>query len=73
MGLDFTPHDRSFRKVFDDPDLARQLIEHYLPQSAVDRLDLSRLSVDKETFVDDELKEQRGDLLLGFIWTGGCK
>ena len=31
MSPELTPHDESFRKVFGDPELARQLIEHYLP------------------------------------------
>jgi predicted transposase/invertase (TIGR01784 family) len=63
MGPELTPHDESFRKVFGDPDLARPLIEHYLPISVVDQLDLTVLSVDSETFVDDKLKGRQGDVL----------
>ena len=61
--LDYSPHDRSFRKLFSDPELARPLFAHYLPQPVVEQLDLSVLKVEKKSFVDDELLTPRGDLL----------
>ena len=63
MSGGLTPHDESFRKVFGDPDLARQLIEHYLPDSVHEQLDLTVLSAESESFVDDKLKNRQGDVL----------
>jgi predicted transposase YdaD len=71
MGPELTPHDESFRKVFDDPDLAQQLIENYLPEPVVKQLDLTVLSADSESFVDDKLKDRQGDVLFRTRLKGG--
>ena len=63
MSPELTPHDESFRKVFGDPELARELIAHYLPEPVVEQLDLTMLSADSATFVDDKLKDRQGDVL----------
>ena len=59
MSRGLTPHDESFRKVFGDPVLARQLIQNYLPESVVEQLDLTVLWAESESFVDDELARVR--------------
>jgi predicted transposase/invertase (TIGR01784 family) len=57
-----TPHDRFF-KVFGRSNVAAELLRCYLPPEIVALLDLSRIELDAESFVDDKLREHFSDLL----------
>jgi predicted transposase/invertase (TIGR01784 family) len=58
-----TPHDRFFKKVFGRGNVAAELLRCYLPPEVVSLLDLSRVELDAEAFVDDKLREHFSDLL----------
>jgi predicted transposase/invertase (TIGR01784 family) len=58
-----TPHDRFFKKVFGHGNVAAELLRHYLPPEVVRLLDLGRIELDAEAFVDDKLREHFSDLL----------
>jgi len=58
-----TPHDRFFKKVFGRGNVAAELLRCYLPPEIVSLLDLSRVELDADAFVDDKLREHFSDLL----------
>jgi predicted transposase/invertase (TIGR01784 family) len=58
------PHDRFFKELFSQRDTAADFVRHYLPEDFVSRLDLSRLTVVKESFIDEALRQFFSDLLL---------
>jgi predicted transposase/invertase (TIGR01784 family) len=57
------PHDRFFKDAFTRVEVARNFVVHYLPPEIAALLDPSTLSISKDTFVDEELKERFSDLL----------
>ena len=56
-------HDSFFRESFAKPELVAELLANYLPPELVAEIDLSRLEVLKETFVDEEFRRHLSDLL----------
>jgi predicted transposase/invertase (TIGR01784 family) len=57
------PHDLFFRETFSRPDVALDFLEHYLPAQVLQTVDLNTLELQKDTFVDPELREHFSDLL----------
>lgn len=57
------PHDRFFKDTFAQAEVARDFVANYLPPEIAGLLDLGTLSISKDTFVDEELKERFSDLL----------
>jgi predicted transposase/invertase (TIGR01784 family) len=59
-----TPHDGLIKKVMENPIAARELLEEYLPKSFKTRIDLSTVKIEKESFVEQNLKKQLSDIVL---------
>ena len=57
------PHDKFFKEIFGQPDLAADFVRNYLPPAIVNALDLASLEVQKESFVDKKLEESFADLI----------
>ncbi len=57
------PHDKFFKEIFGQPDLAADFVRNYLPQTIVHSLDIASLEVQKESFVDEKLEESFADLM----------
>ncbi|MGH9832675.1 MAG: Rpn family recombination-promoting nuclease/putative transposase [Blastocatellia bacterium] len=58
-----TPHDSFFKRLFGDPAVAADFMRCYLPAEILSRLDLDTLELEKESFVDPELRQHFSDLL----------
>ncbi|MGH9802003.1 MAG: Rpn family recombination-promoting nuclease/putative transposase, partial [Blastocatellia bacterium] len=58
------PHDRFFKELFSETEIAVDFVEHYLPQEIVAAIDLTTLEIVKDSFVDEELRQYFSDLLL---------
>jgi predicted transposase/invertase (TIGR01784 family) len=66
------PHDRFARELLSRQEVAADFLENYLPAEIATELDLSRLSLLNDSFVDDELREHLSDLLYRIgLKTGG--
>ena len=63
MSVTHQPHDHFFRATFGRTEVARDFLQHYLPERVRAILDLSTLRLRKDTFVDAELREHISDLL----------
>ena len=57
------PHDLFFRETFSRPEVARDFMTEYLPAKVVAVLDLNSLELQKDSFIDPELREHFSDLL----------
>jgi predicted transposase/invertase (TIGR01784 family) len=57
------PHDHFFKAVFSEPALAEDFLAHHLPAEVLSLLDLARLEIRKDSFIDPALTEHRSDLL----------
>jgi predicted transposase YdaD len=58
-----TPHNNLFHYALSHAQAARDLIQTHLPADLVSALDLDSLELQKDTFVDEELRESYSDLL----------
>jgi hypothetical protein len=65
------PHDHFFKAVFTRPEAAGDFLRHYLPPEIIQHLDLARLMICKDSFIDPELAEHHSDLLYQVPLTGG--
>lgn len=63
MAKIITPHDAFFKRLFGAPEVAADFLRNYLPAEIVSRLDLETLQLEKESFIDPELRESFSDLL----------
>ncbi len=57
------PHDRFFRETFSRLEVTRNFISEYLPSDIVDVINLDTLELQKDSFVDQDLREHFSDLL----------
>ncbi len=58
-----TPHDRFFKRFFGDLEVAKDFLSNYLPDEILSRLELDTLQLEKESFIDPELRNHFSDLL----------
>ncbi len=57
------PHDRFFKELFAHLPTARDFVRHYLPEPLSAALDLRTLTIVKESFIDEQLRNYFSDLL----------
>ena len=67
------PHDRFFRQSFSRPQIIEQFIVEYLPPAIVSRLRLDTLTLESDSFVDEEFQEHQADMLYSVLTTMGDK
>jgi predicted transposase/invertase (TIGR01784 family) len=58
------PHDVFFKQTLARPGMAADFLRRYLPPGIVRVLDLRRLAIEKESFVDAKLRQHFSDLLV---------
>jgi len=56
-------HDELFKKVMSEPVAAREFLEYYLPVSFKNKIDLSSVKIEKESFVTEDLRKRLSDVL----------
>ena len=57
------PHDLFFKKIFGEPRVTQDFLKNYFPKEILDCVQLDTLQVEKESFVEETLKESYSDLL----------
>jgi predicted transposase/invertase (TIGR01784 family) len=57
------PHDGYFKKLFEDKKQAQSFIENFLPETIKLHMDLTTIELEKDSFVDTELKKFFSDLI----------
>ncbi|KJW01825.1 putative permease [Rickettsia endosymbiont of Ixodes pacificus] len=56
-------HDELFKKVMSEPVAAREFLEHYLPASFKDKINLNSVKIEKESFVTEDLRKRLSDVV----------
>ena len=77
MGKIHTPHDKYFRTMLSNKDIAKDFLEWHLPSFIKDRVDLDSVETKKDSFVDNNFKKLETDILFslnfnnepGYIYT----
>jgi len=64
------PHDALFKATFSQVDRAAEELRHVLPPELLARVDLSSLSLESGSFVDEALRERHTDLLFSLRLDG---
>jgi ABC-type multidrug transport system ATPase subunit len=57
------PHDRYFKKTFEDIEVAKDYLINYVPKNITKLVDINSLSHEKESFIDKELEGLYTDIL----------
>ncbi len=57
------PHDKFFKKTFGDVAVAKDFLNNYLPQKIMGIIGIETLEPQKDSYIDEELKEGFSDLL----------
>ncbi|MGB6977264.1 MAG: Rpn family recombination-promoting nuclease/putative transposase [Gammaproteobacteria bacterium] len=66
-----TPHDHFFRAAMSRQEVAKAFFEAHLPAHILKLVDLKTLTLCKESFIDEELKEVISDLLFSVNFNQG--
>ncbi len=57
------PHDAFFKEVFSQQDAARSFLANYLPPEISSLFNLDKLTIDRDSFVDEDLRLHYSDIL----------
>ncbi len=57
------PSDALFKKIIEEPSVAQEFLEYYLPQDFKKLVDLSKIKIEKESYVEDSLRRQLSDIV----------
>lgn len=56
------PHDKFFKETLGNVGVAKDFLNHYLPQNIMQVIDVNTLEPQKDSFIDEELQESFSDL-----------
>ena len=57
-----TPHDKYFRTMLSNKEVAKDFLEWHLPSFIKDRVNLDSVETKKDSFVDDNFKKLAGSI-----------
>ncbi|HLQ72986.1 MAG TPA: Rpn family recombination-promoting nuclease/putative transposase [Bacillota bacterium] len=57
------PHDKLFRETFGDLSVTKDFLSHYLPTKLASAVDMDAMSLKKNSFIKNDLREVQSDLL----------
>lgn len=57
------PHDKFFKETFSNVEVARDFMKNYRPKLILKIIDLQTFEIQKDSFIDEELKEVFSDML----------
>ncbi|HNW47461.1 MAG TPA: Rpn family recombination-promoting nuclease/putative transposase, partial [Thermotogota bacterium] len=57
------PHDRFFKEMMGDVENAQAFLETYLPPKILQTIDVDTMRAEKDSFIEQDLKEFYADLL----------
>ena len=70
MTKQLSPHDRFTRSIMNNPKVAEEFFRRNLPEHIKNAIDFSSIKIQKESFIDDNLKLQIADLLYSANFNG---
>lgn len=70
MTKKLSPHDRFTRSSMSHPKVSEEFFQKHLPEKIKNIMDFSSIELQKESFIDDKLKQQIADLLFAVKFNG---
>jgi predicted transposase/invertase (TIGR01784 family) len=70
MTKNLSPHDRFTRSSMSHPKIAEEFFKKHLPEKIKKSLDFSSIKLEKESYIDDNLKQKIADLLYSVNFDG---
>lgn len=67
----FNPHDKFFKENFSQLEIIRDFLRNYLSQDIRELLNLDQITLQKDSFIDNEFQEHFSDLLFLVPTNGG--
>ncbi len=64
------PHDKYFKEVFSNTEDAIAFLKRSLPQELAGNIDFDKLKPLKDSYIDEELKENFSDLVFSTTYKG---
>jgi predicted transposase/invertase (TIGR01784 family) len=64
------PHDKYFKKVFEDKEVTKDFLMNFLPKEIINIIDLNSLDNEKESFIEKELEGLYSDALFKTVIKG---
>ncbi|NLV17084.1 MAG: Rpn family recombination-promoting nuclease/putative transposase [Syntrophomonadaceae bacterium] len=63
MAIIKRPHDKFFKEIFGKPEVMKDFLQNYLPAEILAIIDIKNLTLENNSFIDEELSENYSDLL----------
>jgi len=60
-------HDKFFKETFSNIEIAKDFLNNYLSENIMKVIDLDTLKPEKDSFINEELKETFSDMLYSVI------
>ncbi|HZK43924.1 MAG TPA: Rpn family recombination-promoting nuclease/putative transposase [Syntrophomonadaceae bacterium] len=57
MNIVQNPHDKFFKEIFGNPEVMKDFLQNYLPAEILAITDINNLTLEKDSFIDEELKK----------------
>jgi predicted transposase/invertase (TIGR01784 family) len=64
MNTEISPHDAFFKDIFGREENVRAFLRDFLPKNILNRLDLGDLEIEKNSYVDERLKQHFSDMVV---------
>ncbi|WP_425364563.1 Rpn family recombination-promoting nuclease/putative transposase [Candidatus Tisiphia endosymbiont of Mystacides longicornis] len=56
-------HDQLFKRIMGNEIAAQEFLEYYLPSNFKEKLDLSKIKVEKESYIEESLRRKYSDIV----------
>ncbi|MFP3012218.1 MAG: Rpn family recombination-promoting nuclease/putative transposase [Rickettsia sp.] len=55
-------HDQLFKRIMTNKIAAQEFLEYYLPSDFKENIDLSKITIEKESYIEENLREKFSDM-----------
>ncbi|WP_348539282.1 Rpn family recombination-promoting nuclease/putative transposase [Rickettsia endosymbiont of Oedothorax gibbosus] len=56
-------HDKLFKRIMSNKIAAKEFLEYYLPSNFKEKVDLSKITIEKESYIEETLQEKFSDIV----------
>jgi predicted transposase/invertase (TIGR01784 family) len=63
MSIINNPHDKLFKETLSDIEVVRDFLKNYFPNKIIEKIDLTRIQIVKDSFIEEDLQETFSDIL----------
>ncbi len=56
-------HDQLFKKIMGNEIAAQEFLEYYLPNNFKEKIDLSKIKIEQESYIEESLRRKYSDII----------